>query len=315
MLGKVTNFAVIFACLFAGLLCRRSSRFPPSTAQALNSFVIHLSFPALILEQFPLLLGSTRWSPALLVPVSMAWILFGLSTLFFFKLGTRLGWSRPKIGALVLTAGLGNTSFVGFPLLEALMGPSAVRVGILADQPGSFLVLSTAGIAAAAFFAGGSVTPSAILKRVFSFPPFLAMLTASLWFVFGMPGYVALSPALGKVASTLVPLALFAVGYQLKVGPSVLKRRWRPLAWGLGFKLVFAPFFFLILYVGIFGQRDFAAQVTILEAAMATMITSAVVAGEFELDSELANLMVGVSIPLSFLTVPLWHLLLQHLSQ
>jgi predicted permease len=40
---------------------------------------------------------------------------------------------------------------------------------------------------------------------------------------------------------------------------------------------------------------------------MATMITSAVVAAEFNLDTEIANLMVGIGIPISLITVPLWH--------
>jgi len=42
------------------------------------------------------------------------------------------------------------------------------------------------------------------------------------------------------------------------------------------------------------------------------MITSAIVATEYHLDAELANLMVGISIPLSFVTVPLWNYLLFH---
>jgi predicted permease len=40
---------------------------------------------------------------------------------------------------------------------------------------------------------------------------------------------------------------------------------------------------------------------------MASMITSAVVATEFNLDTEMANLMVGIGIPLSLVTVPLWN--------
>jgi len=39
---------------------------------------------------------------------------------------------------------------------------------------------------------------------------------------------------------------------------------------------------------------------------MATMITSAVVAAEFDLDGELAQLMVGLSILLSALTISGW---------
>jgi predicted permease len=47
------------------------------------------------------------------------------------------------------------------------------------------------------------------------------------------------------------------------------------------------------------------ARITILEAAMAPMITGAIVAKENDLDPELCSLMVGIGIPLSLLSVPL----------
>jgi hypothetical protein len=56
--------------------------------------------------------------PELLYPIGVAWI--GFSVVFVFSvLGKRLGWSKKLIGCLILTAGLGNTSF-GFPIIEAL---------------------------------------------------------------------------------------------------------------------------------------------------------------------------------------------------
>ena len=47
-------------------------------------------------------------------------------------------------------------------------------------------------------------------------------------------------------------------------------------------------------------------QVAVFEAAMAPMIGGAIVAAQHRLDPDLTTLMVGIGIPLSFLTVPLW---------
>ena len=116
-----------------------------------------------------------------------------------------------------------------------------------------------------------------------------------------------LSSSLKILAQTLVPLALFAVGFQLKISKNVLHRYWKILTLGLIFKLLFIPAILFCFYYSITGQMDFILKVTILEAAMATMITSAVVASDFNLDEELANLMVGISIPISLLSVPLWN--------
>lgn len=306
----MTNFIVIFACLIAGNLCKKMRHFPSTTPQALNAFIIYLSLPALVLSQLPKLLVTMDFSGNWWVPVSMAWMAFILSFLVFGFAGKKFGWKDSMTGALILTAGLGNTSFVGFPLLEALIGPHALPIGILADQPGSFLALSTIGILVAAMYSGAKITPHFIARRILTFPPFIALIFAVLWYlVVGMRHPESLNsimPAFDKIAATLVPLAVFSVGFQLHVDLAVFKRRWFPLSIGLGFKLLVLPAFFSFFYLKILGGNDLMTHVTVIESAMATMITAAVVANEFNLDNELTNLMVGIGIPLSLATVPLW---------
>lgn len=306
----MANFIIIFVCLVAGLTFRKFRAFPPNSAQVLNAFVIYISLPAVILAQIPPLLSNITLSSDILIPVSLAWFNFALSFAVFFSLGKLFKWSPPKTGALILTAGLGNTAFVGFPLLEALVGPQAIPLGLLIDQPGSFLVLSTLGITVAALFSGSRVSGKFVIQRVLTFPPFTVLLFAILWSLVGTHGHSTLSPVFERLGGTLVPIALFAVGFQLDLNPRVLRKRALPLTYGLSFKLILSPLLFAFLYMKLWRGDDLTTQVTVLEAAMAPMITSAVVATEFKLDSELANLMVGVGIPLSLLTVPLFNYLL-----
>jgi predicted permease len=306
----MSNFIIIFFAFTFGLACKRIKKFPADTGYVLNLFVIYVSLPALILTKFPPLLNETNFNGHWWVPVSMAWISFLLTWFIITSLAKKYSWSDAKTGALILTAGLGNTSFVGFPLLEALLGSEAISVGILADQPGSFLVLSTLGVFVASKYSGQASTAKIMMRRIFLFPPFIAMIIAVAWTLIGQPGWDHLNEPLSKMATTLVPLALFAVGFQTQFNRSVIQRRACPLKIGLILKLVFMPLFFLILYRYIFGINDFFSRVTILESAMAVQISSAVVAAEFKLDTELANLMVGLSIPISLFTVPLWNWLL-----
>ncbi|MBC7712275.1 MAG: AEC family transporter [Rhizobacter sp.] len=310
----MTNFIVIFTCLFAGILFKKLRHFPGNTPQALNAFIIYLSLPALVFAQLPKLLVTLDWSSNWWLPVSMAWLCFIISFFVVSCIGKKLGWSDPKIGALILTVGLGNTSFVGFPLLEALIGPHAIPIGILADQPGSFLVLSTLGVIVAAMYSGAKITTGFVVKRVFTFPPFICLIVTALWYLlWGINNPHSLdvvTPAFEKVASTLVPLALFTVGFQLQFDLKILKKRWMPLTMGLLLKLFIFPALMAFIYIKLLGGHDLVTQVVVLESAMATMITAVVVANEFNLDSEIANMMVGIGIPLSLLTVPLWKYIL-----
>ena len=299
----MTNFIIIFLCFILGAALKHVHRFPRSSSLTINLFIIYVSLPALILNKFPPLLLSLSFSGLWWVPISMAWITFFLSWFFISAVGHKLNWSRAKTGALILTAGLGNTSFVGFPLLEAIIGKNAIPIGILADQPGSFLIVSSLGIFVAAKYSGETTTFKFILKKVFTFPPFLALLSSIAWTFFGNQGSGIVNEAFEKIAMTLVPLALFSVGFQTDFNLSVISRRMNPLLIGICFKLFFLPIFFYLLFHKLFGLSGDYLQVTILESAMATQITSAVVASEFNLDAELANLMVGITIPLSLVTV------------
>ena len=74
--------------------------------------------------------------------------------------------------------------------------------------------------------------------------------------------------------------------------------------------LVLAPALILFLFVGLFGAEGPVTQVTVFEAAMAPMIGASIVAMDHDLDPPLVTLMLGVGIPLSFLTLPVWWYLL-----
>ena len=312
----MTNFVLIFLCLGLGILLKRTRRFPVASAQVLNAFVIHISLPAVVLVQIPALLKNTEINHHMLIPISMAWLLFAMSYVFFAFVGKRFRWSGAEVGALTLTAGLGNTSFVGFPLLESLLGPSSLRIGVLVDQLGTFLALSTVGIAVAAKYSGGeghALSAKKVLKNVFTFPPFVALLTALLWYLSGTSDNPMAITLFEKIGSTLIPLALVAVGFQLHLSTAVLSRQWKALCYGLGFKLFLMPLIFTGIYIYAFGSTELSTHITILESAMAPMITACVVAMEFGLNAEIATLMMGIGIPLSLATVPLWHHILLHL--
>jgi predicted permease len=298
------QIGMIFVWIAAGLAARRAGA-PRRAFVLLNAFIIWFSLPATIL----LALHALRWEPSFWVPVSMAWLVFAGAFVFFSVLGRRRGWSPGRVGALTLTAGLGNTSFVGFPLLRALYGEGAIPVAVLTDQPGSFLVLSTLGLLSASYFSAGRTSASAVLGRMARFPPMWALVAAVLLrpVVFSDP--VAWTLRAGM--KSLVPLALLSVGGALRFDRARLNAEREAVAAGLLYKLVLAPLAMALLLVVFLHQRGDAARVTLVEAAMGPMITGAIVAEEHGLDPQLCSLLVGVGIPLSLVLVPLWARLLQ----
>ena len=108
----------------------------------------------------------------------MPWLLFALGASVFWALAPTLRFSRGTTGALMMLGGLGNTSFVGLPMIECFYGAGYLSVGILIDQLGTYLVLSTLGMAVACLYSESRVEPRDVARRIATFPPLLAMLAA-----------------------------------------------------------------------------------------------------------------------------------------
>src|SRR5512142_386029 len=114
----MNNLLLLILCFIAGMLLRRFRRMPDNAPATLNSFIIHVSLPALTL----LYIHELKISGDVLLVALMAWLVFGLSAGFFWLLARWLKLARATTGALMLTGGLGNTSFFGLPMVEAYFG-------------------------------------------------------------------------------------------------------------------------------------------------------------------------------------------------
>ncbi len=294
----MNNLLLLILCFIAGMLLRRFRRMPDNAPATLNSFIIHVSLPALTL----LYIHELELSGDVLLTGLMAWLVFGLSAGFFWLMGRWLNLSRATTGALILVGGLGNTSFFGLPMVEAFYGKEGLTTAIIADQLGSFFALSVLGITVAGIYSTGRPTAAEIIKRIALFPPFISLCIALLLIPIEYAEWF--SVLLKRLGDTLAPLALLSVGMQLRLGHVAEHKR--NLALGLGFKLILAPLAIYLLYVQLLGAHGLNMQVTLFEAAMPPMITAAIVASEHDLDPPLANLMVAVGLILSFFTLSAW---------
>lgn len=298
------SIILVFICMITGFGLQYIKAFPANSYVALNQFVIHISLPALALYHIPKIAIGTH----LLYPLGIAWLGFVLSYLFFNTLGNTFGWSRKLTGCLVLMGGLGNTSFVGFPIIEALYGKQGLETAIIVDQPGSFMVMATLGIVVAALYSKGKPDAKVIAQKIFLFPPFIAFFIAILMNALHFEFSDNWQSVFHKLGQTVTPIALVAVGMQLKLDKR--SKHFRFLALGLFFKLMITPAFFYLLYKILLKQDGLAIDVSITEAAMAPMITASVLATSYGLKPKLSSMMIGIGIPLSFVTLAFWYFVL-----
>lgn len=301
----MANVILLAVCLLMGIFLRRIGKLPVTTPAALNGYVIYVALPAAAIRY----LHDITLEPNLILTALMAWLLFGVGWLFFAGIARLFNFSSSTTGALVLVGGLGNTSFVGLPMIEAYYGKEYLGVGIIADQLGTFLVLSTFGVFAASMYSSGNASPRAMVRKVLMFPPFQALCLALLLKPIPFPA-VAMA-VLQKLADTIAPVALVSVGFQLIF--CNVKALLKSLSLGLFYKLLLGPALVTLLYVFLMDKSGVVVQITLFEAAMPPMITAGIIAVEHDLEPQLVALMLGIGIPFSFLTLAGWQKLLAYL--
>ncbi|BCO07763.1 membrane protein [Desulfolithobacter dissulfuricans] len=283
--------------LLAGQGCRWLAVFPADTDRSLNLYVIYLALPALILDRVP----GLDFSTSVLVPVLMPWLVVFCSAGLVYALAKLLHWDRETTGALLLMVPLGNTSFLGIPMVEQYFGGGAVRYALLYDQFGSFLALSTYGTVILALYGTGEKqTLASVLKKILLFPPFMALMVALFLPVGAVPGWV--DRLLETTASSLVPVVLVAIGFQVQI--LLPRRELIPFGAGLLLRLLVVPLLFLYL-CRLLGLSGTAVRVAIFETGMPPMVTAGAMASIAGLKPRLTSAMVGLGILIAFGTLPL----------
>ena len=216
-------------------------------------------------------------------------------------------WPRDVEGALLLTAVLGNTAFLGYPLKRAYLGEQSLGTAVLYDQLGSFLVLSTFGLWVAVSYGGAKQTQALtlgfIVRRIVTFPAFVAlcMALALCLFEISLPEPVKL--LVDDVAGLLVPLAMLAVGLNFSVVPPA--KQGMPLFVGLSVKMLLMPLLALGMAQALLDRQ--AMQAVAFEAAMPPMVTAAALAANAKLAPQLAAAMAGLGTVLAIFWLPLLH--------
>ncbi len=299
------NFVLVLVYLLLGYVLRRLPQFPANTGLVLNQFVLYIALPALVLQKIPLL----QFSSQLLLPALVPWLLLLLVAGAVVTAGRVWGWQRQTTAALLVVLPLGNTSFLGFPMVEAFFGAQALPVAMIYDQAGSFVALATWSTIMAALYNPNAERPTvaSISQRILLFPSFIALALALLLQPWAYPYPALVDSLLGSLSATLVPVIMIAVGFQFRLQLEPGEKG--PLAFALAVKLLAMPFTAWLLLQALNAQPQIL-QVTVFEAAMPPMVSAGAIAIAAGLAPRFVSALVGLGLVLSFLTLPLWSALL-----
>ncbi|TDK30797.1 AEC family transporter [Luteimonas terrae] len=291
-------FALILAMLALGMLFARLRAMPANAAEVLNLVVLYVCLPAAVLVNVPKL----KFDPALVGVAATPWLLMLATLALVLPLSRWLRFGRDETAVVLLCVALCNSSFIGYPMVSALLGADALPYAVVYDQFGTFVLLSTFGLTVLARYSGD--TPPGwrdIARRIVRFPPVWALAFGLTLMPAAPPAWIA--GALQNLAEAMLPLAMLAVGLSIQL--RMPRDELRPLATGLLLKLLVMPAIALPLSL-LFRMSGTMLQANVLESAMPSMITAAALAIAQGLAPRLAAALVGYGILLSLVTLPAW---------
>ena len=228
------KMAMLVILLALGYLCARLKLVGPEFNKGLSKLVINFFLVAMILSSVinkdMELTGSEALTGFLMLAV-MELICFGIAWVSPAVLRIKDG----DIGMYRMLVAFMNNGFMGFPLVAAIYGESAVFFASLSNIPFNLLLYS-AGVMLLRDGKGEKFK----LKDAIN-APMVATLFAAIIFVFRIPMPVLIDDTIDTISAATVPLSMMCIG--LSLGSVSLKDAFvHPRLYGLSFvRLIVSP--------------------------------------------------------------------------
>lgn len=295
-------YFTVLGCFFSGYLLKiilqQKPLFVQKVIRYINVFIIWVALPALILSTVP----GLQFSLEHIFPLFVPWFLMLLGAVLSYLLAKKFRWSRELVVAIIILIGLGNTAFLGVPIIEYLMDEKALLSAIVYDQLGSFIMLSVIATSLIAAVGSNSEKLSYIfvMKKIMQFPPFLS-LVAALFLPVAFFTETVLD-ILGTFSVFLLPLAMLVIGLQFSF--RIEKEFFLPVSVVLVSKMIVAPLFIFLLGQA-FMLPEHIIKPSILQSAMPPMVTAAVLLVSSNVAPRFAATTLGIGTLLACFTLPL----------
>lgn len=278
MTGIIANLVLVLA---AGWLFRRFNIVGEGAEKAFNQYLYYLALPALIIVQIAgTPLEGLGWKFIALNTLPLAAVMaagWGL-----WKAG-RVDWRLARL--LIIVAALGNTVYLGFPVVAMRLGEEAIGYAAIASSVQTIFIF-TFGYALMTLVCERDCPPSRYARAIGG----NVVLWASVAGLFISASGLKIPPLLDRVLTdlgrTTLPLSLFTIGVSLygrRISHNIPR-----LALIGGMKLLLLPLAY-ILCARLLGYTGFVSRILFLEAAMPVAVMTYVVAREFDFDSDLVG--------------------------
>lgn len=301
MLAIFLKTLPFFALIGLGYWAGRTKFFSAEATAYLTKFVFYFALSAMLFRFSANLSLAEVWDTRL-----VAAYLWG--TAFVYGIATIVGFARrldvPTVAIEAQCAAIGNTGFLGVPMLVLLLGPEAIGPVLLALAV-DLVVFSSLIVILITGARDGQI--SLRMLRTIGIglvknPMIVAIVLGFAWSGLSIPIPAPMNDFLAILGGAATPGALFAIGASLATKSA---ERMHIAGWLSFCKLVLHPLFVAFAALFLFGVDPFKAGVIISAAALPVAGNVYILAQHYGVAPQRVSAAILVSTALSIVTVSL----------
>jgi malate permease and related proteins len=285
--------------ILAGAAARRAGLARPEDGGVLVRIVLYLALPCLV---FLIVVRADLSLALMLVPVA-GWAVHGALLATALAAGRLMRLDRPALGAVAVSAAVGNTGFFGLPLIAASGAGFSLAAAVMYDTFATGLITWTSTVAVASALGEGAPRVAARqLARLLLLPPNWALaagLVVNGAGVHDLPAVV--ERPLEILGGAVLPLVMIYAGLMLEVAG--LRAVWSHVSVVAVIKLVLGA----VVGLGVssaLGLTGGTMHTVVLMAGMPTAMLSLVLGSRYRLRPDLIAGAVVVTTLLATATLP-----------
>ncbi len=291
MIDKIVTLLVLIAI---GFFCKKIKLISNEGSLVLRSIVFNITLPALVFIS----IRNASWTPEYLKIPLIVWLSASFLGLIIYLFSRLLGFKKELIAILVLTGVMGNTTFLGYPMVSTLLNAESLPYGIVYDQSSlifllslwipfiSYIYLSSDG----AFKKGNYSILNILIKN----PPLLAIIAAIILKGIFLPAFII--DTLNIVAQSTTLLVMLYVGTMLNL--DIKKEEILFIGFIILFKQICFPAV-NYLFSSFLGVTREIIPAILVQSSMPVMVATIIYGGQIGLNVSLISKIVTISTILS----------------
>lgn len=305
MINGLMSVFVIFLILSVGFWFTTRKLWPDNTASALSVVVIKIAAPALAITSI-----ASRFDRELLRAAVFHLLILLIYTLILHLIGKLLAkMTHLKDGkktVFEVTFTFSNTLFIGLPINVIVFGQEGLPYLF------TFYLITLVGFWSLGAYqlanASSLYTKGFSLKKLFS-PSLFAVIIGALIVQFDLSIPLVFNSVLGYLGALTVPLTLLVIGSNLEFFSRGIPKITLDEVLILVGKFMISPLVMFVL-LRLFQVEGLAFQVFMLTATMPCHMQTTLLAKYYDVESEYAAKLVGLSTLICLATIPLYATLL-----